>query len=94
MAGGGHNLAAVDWHYFCLGCDLEPVHLIIATRVDMGNFRTFCEQGRKKKMSLVSSQTLSKGGESSLSGPQQHVAVQRSAIPLQEGKVTSPLGCK
>lgn len=60
----------------------------------MCNFSTFCEQGREKKMSLVSSQTLSKGGESSLSGPQQHVAVQRSAIPLQEGKVTSALGCK
>lgn len=33
-------------------------------------------------------QTLSKGGESSLSGPQQYVAVQRPALPLQEGKMT------
>lgn len=35
----------------------------------------------------VSPQTLSKGGEGSLSGPQQYVAVQRPALPLQEGKL-------
>lgn len=39
-------------------------------------------------MPLSFLQTLSKGGESSLSGPQQYVAVQRPALPLQEGKMT------
>lgn len=30
-------------------------------------------------------QTFAQGGESSISGPEQHVAVQRSAQPLQKG---------
>lgn len=33
----------------------------------------------------VSLQTFSEGGEGSLSGPQQYVAVQRLALPLQKG---------
>lgn len=34
----------------------------------------------------ISFQTLSKSGESSLSSPQQYVAVQRPALPLQKGR--------
>lgn len=33
-------------------------------------------------------QTLSKGGKGRLSGPQQYVAVQRPALPLQEGRMS------
>ncbi len=43
---------------------------------------------RSDSLSLsLSFQTLSKGGKGSLSGPQQYVAVQRPALPLQEGRM-------
>lgn len=50
-----YNLAAVDWHYFCLSCDLEPVHLIVTTWVDMDDFSTFLfstKGGKKLSLSL------------------------------------------
>ena len=46
---------------------------------------------REITLSSTSLQTLGQGGEGSLSGPQQHVAVQRPALPLQEGRTKHKL---